>query len=151
MMKFFVRVAGVVLAAGCAGVLPQSIAVAATGNCPGGLIFTQTDFARGAAIGELVVYYDSSTGDNCAEVTHMGASVGHAERTDVSLVRCETTYPQPQCNGKNVPGGYAADGGQYSYYAGPVVVHAPANCVIAVGDLYWTDGWHTFNSGQIGC
>ena len=148
MRKFYVRVAGVVLAAGCVGVLPHSTAIAAVGNCAGGLIYDHVDYASGAPIAELAVYYDASSGNNCARVNHLGASYGRSSTTEVQIARCGSTKPSQACY-THAP--YPSDSGNYAYYAGPVSVNAPSNCVVASGVLNWNNVPYYFDSGPIGC
>src|SRR5262249_24709863 len=107
---------------------------ALAGDCGGNLIFRKTVVVGGAGVGELVVYYSSSNGNNCARFNHLGPSYGATRYTDVLLQKCSTTSPGNGC-GTVLDTSY--DSGQFAYYAGPVSVYAPRNCVTASGQIDW--------------
>jgi hypothetical protein len=108
-------------------------AQAATGPCPGTRIgrTTATDPDTHKLVGELVIYYDSSTKMNCARMNHLGAAVGIESYTKVKLDICSQTLQGFTCTVI----GYAQDYGDYSSYAGPVKVLAPGRCIHASGIL----------------
>ncbi|GAA5179867.1 hypothetical protein GCM10023322_10860 [Rugosimonospora acidiphila] len=97
-----------------AGVLAVSATpAAAASTCGGGLLGNWPITG-----GYIAVYYSSSTGDNCA-MTY-------------------TNHPgKPQHIMVEIDDGGAAhrDSGTYSYYAGPVYVHAPGKCVNFEGQI----------------
>ncbi len=116
------------------GVAPA--AEAGSGTCGGSLIARKVAHdGNGTAVGELVVYYNSSTGNNCARFNHLGPSYGVARETNVFIERCLTNNPNNDCFNTGGPSDY--DNGTYAYYAGPVSVHAPNKCVRAFGYILW--------------
>ncbi len=80
-------------------------------------------------LGYLDVYYDAGTGYNCARTVTGGRYWGKAAEIGVWLTRCKEISPGPTC----IEGLTREQGGQYHYYAGPVRVHAPHNCIYAMG------------------
>jgi len=121
---------------------------ALAGSCSGNLISRKTAIVGGTVVGELVVYYSSSDGYNCARFNHLGPSYGVTRYTNVQLLKCSTTSPGSGCG---TPLAYPADPGQYAYYAGPVRVYAPRNCVVAVGGIDWNGSYNSVSTGVIGC
>jgi hypothetical protein len=131
------------------GVVLVPVAPAQAADCGGNLIFRQRALYNGAAVGELVVYYNASTGNNCARFNHLGSAYGVSASTTVILTKCSTTNPGNGCGTALV---IAADSGSYAYYAGPVSVHAPNNCVTAEGYIYWHGADRRVTTGGvIGC
>jgi hypothetical protein len=131
--------AAAMLAAGAIMLLGASPAAAAT-SCAGSLIDSQpmTDLAgSGATYGTLYVYYDSSTGKNCAKATN-STGVSHdmivwisrcAPGTGSSWYNCNTSDPFVQ--GGNYDRGY------YHAYAGPVNTpgSAAGRCIEAYSQI----------------
>ena len=79
----------------------------------------------GAAVGAVFLLYSKATGDNCV-TTLKYTKVGTASQV--------TSVLQPQ------GGSQVKDGGNFSYYAGPVRAHAPDVCVRwggSVDDKSW--------------
>lgn len=97
-----------------------------------------------SGIGRLELYYNSSTGNNCAMVVHTGASYGVAAETYVSIIRCAETVWDGKCDGGS---GFDSDYGNFSYYAGGVRVHAPNNCISTQGSIKWNGVYHTAKIG----
>ncbi|MFI2362443.1 hypothetical protein [Promicromonospora sp. NPDC019610] len=97
-----------------------------------------------SGIGRLELYYNSSTGNNCAMVVHTGASYGVAAETYVSIVRCAETVWDGECNEAS---GFDSDYGNFSYYAGGVRVSAPNNCISTAGSIKWNGVYHTATIG----
>jgi hypothetical protein len=81
--------------------------------------------------GYLDIYFDSSTGNNCAMAVASGAASGHASFIEVCLARCKQTSPGATCT----PDEEECDAGPYHFFAGPVFVHAPGQCISAFGEL----------------
>ncbi|MFC4008580.1 hypothetical protein ACFOY2_15220 [Nonomuraea purpurea] len=76
----------------------------------------------GTRTGTLEVYYSSSTGRNCALTYGYGA---YANTTSWKAVRIS----------KGDGSGGQKNGGQFTYYAGPVYVSAPGQCIDVVGEV----------------
>ena len=102
---------------------------------------------NGTRIGALKVFYNGSTGNNCAQFEHVGPAAGVTRYTSVLLQRCSQVNPG---NGCTVTA-QQFDEGNYSSYAGPVSVYAPNNCVRAYGEIYWAGAYRSVGSGVIGC
>lgn len=118
-------------------------------DCGGNLIFRKAAIVGGTVVGELVVYYNSSNGNNCARFNHLGPSYGVTKYTDVQLKKCSTTSPGSGC-GTVLDIDY--NFGQFAYHAGPVRVYAPRNCVTASGLIAWNGSDHIVSTnGVIGC
>lgn len=90
----------------------------------------------------LDVYFDSSTGNNCARTVSAGPAAGNASFIDVCLIRCTQTSPGPTCT----VDAKQCDGGDFHSFAGPVFVHAPGTCISAFGDLAFGN---VFVSGEL--
>jgi hypothetical protein len=113
---------------------------AATGNCPGSLIESRNLNVGGKKVGELDVYYDSSTGKNCARMNHAGSTWGKKLLTRVWVGICSETEPNDEvCHYDAATDG--VDKGEYRYYAGPAStkVSAAGRCIAASGYI-WIDG-----------
>lgn len=118
------------------GTAPAGAAAAA--GCSGSLIvhepITNGDNSVGGKPGKttlawLDVYYSAATGVNCAKTVHAASTYGKARYTYVDIIRCTQTTPGPRCT----PAVTRTDGNVYKYYAGPVSVSAPHNCIQAFG------------------
>jgi hypothetical protein len=113
---------------------------AATGPCPGVLIESRDLNVGGKKVGELDVYYDRSTGKNCARMNHAGSTWGKPLLTRVWIGICSETEPNDDvCHYDTNTD--AVDKGTYKYYAGPAItkVSAAGRCIAASGYL-WIDG-----------
>jgi hypothetical protein len=113
---------------------------AAAGNCPGSLIESRNLNVGGKKVGELDVYYDSSTGRNCARMNHAGSTWGKKLKTRAWIGICsERTPGNKTCHYD--PATDDVDVGSYSYYAGPVTTKTSAagRCIAASGYL-WING-----------
>ena len=126
----------------------SSTASAAT-SCSGSLIRSQTiKNSAGTAIAYLRVYWNSSTGRNCAETRHASSTWGKSRKTAVYIVKCTQTTP----TGCTETTADDYDGGYFKYYAGPVSVYSPKNCVRASGYIYTAGGSKRYvTTGPIGC
>lgn len=124
------RVGGATLAALAALALAITLAstssAQAAGTCPGGLIAHQP---LTAGLGWLDVYYDGTTGRNCARVVSSAGTWGVPKVMSVELVRCSSTKPSQRCGTYDT----SRDRGTYKYYAGPVSISARGHCILAYG------------------
>lgn len=96
----------------------------------------------GQTIAYLDVYYESG-GWNCAFLRKAGPAYGDNSLTLVEIRRCSQTSPGGTCSQTR----YDSDAGYYSYYAGPVSVYSPNNCVQAAGQMKWAGRTYYVNSG----
>jgi hypothetical protein len=97
-----------------AGVLAATAAPASAASPCGGSLLGNWQISGGY----ISVYYESSTGDNCA-LTYTNKP-GKAQHIMVEI---------------DDGGAAHTDSGTYSYYAGPVRVHAPGKCVNFEGEI----------------
>lgn len=137
----------VTLVALLGGMLAASAGPAAAAGCGGALIGRKAMVVNGATVGELVVYYNAATGNNCARMNHLGAAYGVKRYTGVWINKCAQTSRGHGCTILTAD----ADWDYYRYYAGPAVVHAPRNCVTGNGQLHWGGKVQVVKIGPIGC
>lgn len=117
---------------GLTGAVQASASVTATA-CSGSLIESRNLVYGTTKIGELDVYYNSSTGRNCAKMNHAGPTWGHALPTYVYISVCYETVAGGKCT--QIPGSQDDDYGTYAYYAGPVDTQTSSRgrCIAATG------------------
>jgi hypothetical protein len=133
-----------------AAVMQTQVAEAATGSCPGTQIASYPVTQGTLRMGTIYLYWDGSTGSNCAVDVAYGSFYGRSgKEMSVSLSAC--AYDASGiCQ---TVGNVAYDHGQYLYYAGPVSVPAAGLCVQVYGqidDSYYglADGGST---GPVAC
>jgi hypothetical protein len=120
-------------------------AASAASVCPGGFAkiasATLKDKDDKAGPARMDLYFNGSTNQNCAVTVHTGSAAGKPAKTSISL------DPQGSTGAKT-------DSGNFSYYAGPVVVKAP-KCVTVSASMEWGNktysykktGWCSSGSG----
>ena len=80
--------------------------------------------------GELEVFYNASKGMNCLVEQALGAQYGKNKRMFVSVCTAAA-----DANGTcNRDGDF--DGGDFKYYAGPVYIKAPHQCIYYAAGIY---------------
>jgi hypothetical protein len=114
-----------------AGVEDTAEVAAAASSCPGNQIEHIPVMSGSTTFGFLDIYFDSSTGNNCAMTTATGSASGHATFIDVCLFRCKQTSQGSACTVEVA----RCDPGAFHFFAGPVSVHAPGQCISAFGDI----------------
>ncbi|EST27189.1 hypothetical protein N566_23440 [Streptomycetaceae bacterium MP113-05] len=120
-------------AANAADQVPAASAAAGNHGCSGSLIDSYPVLDQGSTWGTTYLYYDASTGDNCAvAVKSSGGYKGTASLTRVQLERCESSTPGT-CGDTDAS---IEDAGQYSYYAGPVVLNAAGRCLNISAEIW---------------
>ncbi|GAA2564177.1 hypothetical protein GCM10010435_40530 [Winogradskya consettensis] len=103
-----------------AALAPAPASAAVTGSCSGTEIDTAAMKSGSHTYGTLHLYYNSSTGKNCAKATNV---TGAARDMSVWVLRCfGTSGPvASRCNSQDGPvQNVNYDSGHYSSYAGPV-------------------------------
>jgi hypothetical protein len=131
-------VAAMTCLAGGAAAIAASPALAASGSCAGIQVASSTmQLNGGGNYGTLYLYYDSSTGRNCAKATN---GVGQTAGMDVSITRCApgTGQSWTDCDASDPRiQGEDYDSGSYRYYAGPVTTLGSAQgvCIWAEGSI----------------
>ena len=108
-------------AAGCSGTLIEHRAI--RGDRTGNLF------------GYLDVYYDSSTGRNCARAVSSSRTWGVRKPMFVGLYKCSQTNPGRCSVVARAEDRSGQRYGSYQYYAGPVSLHAKGHCIAARGDI----------------
>jgi hypothetical protein len=102
---------------------------------PGVQVDTYPITANGSQIGEVDLYYNSSTGYNCAWTRTIGDAYGHAQHITIGIGACSPSNRQSdQCTGATQ---HDDDLGDYHYYAGPAAVKAPGVCISLIGFIMW--------------
>lgn len=115
-----------------AAVVQAHPAAAATGSCPGTQIASYPVTYETLRMGTIYLYWDASTGENCAENVAYGSFYGRSGKDmSVSLSACAYDA-QGDCQ---TVGTVHYDNGEYLYYAGPVFVSAEHLCVVVYGQI----------------
>ena len=139
-----------VAALGLAGatIVPSASSSSAAESCGGSLIWHGVAKDSGRVVGALDVYWNGTTGTNCAKFSRAGGEFGdygQGRLTYVRLSTCATkactSYIAQKVDGPRV----------YAYYAGPVKVGARNHCVQADGGVYLHGAWRQVGTGTIGC
>ncbi|MFG2329900.1 hypothetical protein ACGFMM_09760 [Streptomyces sp. NPDC048604] len=90
-------------------------------------------------VGDIRVYYDASTGMNCAvAVKNANSGYGEATYVQIGIDRCVAgTRPGTRCT---VDGTDDYDNGWFKYYAGPVSINAAGRCIVIYAEIFNTKG-----------
>jgi hypothetical protein len=128
-------------AATVAGTTSASAAPAGGWGCTGNEVSDSPYAVRtpsGAVFSYVHLYWNGSTGKNCAVNVKTGSLYGIATNTGLVITECVEDTPGGNCNplGKDDP-----QNGNFRYYAGPVSVSGVGHCVVVQA---WTDD----NSGN---
>jgi hypothetical protein len=89
--------------------------------------------------GELEVFYNASSGKNCLVTQALGPLYGVSKRMVVRA--CTTPFGDP-LGPFRCPDSF--DGGNYKYYAGPIYIKAPHQCIYYAGFIYDPNGKDTW-------
>jgi hypothetical protein len=118
-----------------------SPASGATGSCPGSRIEHVPVKVGTTVLSYLNVYYDSSTGKNCARNDKTSVMAGNPSYTYVVLQRCSQTVPGSSCTvtAEQEDPALGAWDTWYVSYAGPVTVSAAGHCIHAMAAS--SDSW----------
>lgn len=116
---------------------PTAETAASLSSCPGVRIEHIPMKSGSTTLGFLDVYFDGSTGKNCAMTLAAGSASGHATSIDVFLTRCKQTSPSLTCtfDGTPVFEPNASHPGPFHSFAGPVLLSAAKKCIYAEGGL----------------
>lgn len=126
-------------------ILAPSANAAATGayGCSGSEIDTyQVKTTGGTVYGNVHLYYDSSTGRNCAvNVATSAGAYGTPTFKFVMLVKCVSgTSAGSTCVQDTYSQDPSTTGITYSQYAGPVNISAAGRCISVTGIVSLTSG-----------
>ncbi|GAA2773448.1 hypothetical protein [Kitasatospora cinereorecta] len=101
-------------------------------GCTGSEIDTYSVTYGSTMYGAIHLYYDSSTGKNCAvNVATSAGGYGVDKYMSVSLVRCTQTSPSSTCTIDDAK----TNADTYKYYAGPVSLSAADHCINVRGRI----------------
>ncbi|BFV55032.1 hypothetical protein KCMC57_up01360 [Kitasatospora sp. CMC57] len=128
-------------------VLPAAPASAAGWGCSGSEV-SGSPYAvttgGGAVYSYVHLYWDSSTGENCAVNVKVGRLSGTPTLTEVALTACREDSPvgggPTQCTAIEYPMDPSRSDIYYSSYAGPVTVNGAGHCIMVTGITYDTNG-----------
>lgn len=137
--------AGILLLLGGSFILAPSASAAATGayGCSGSEIDTyQVKTTGGTVYGNVHLYYDSSTGKNCAvNVATSAGGYGTPTFKFVMLVKCVAgTVAGSTCTQDTYSQDPSTTGVTYSQYAGPVNLSAAGRCISVTGIISLSSG-----------
>ena len=99
--------------------------------CGGTLIDYKPVQINGENVGQLHLYYNSTSGNNCAIFYHAGPTWGKPLITSVELYVCKPN--RDNCGVWQRDPWWKRDDGKYSYHAGPVRIDGRDRCVKSVG------------------
>jgi hypothetical protein len=105
---------------------------ASAAGCSGNLVgHHPVRNAAGELLAHVDIYYDSSTGYNCARLNSYDGWWGRRKWMYIELYTCrETTDPGDSCTQYGSGSRYFDnDGGDFQYYAGPVSVYGRGHCI----------------------
>ncbi|MFC8392220.1 hypothetical protein [Streptomyces sp. NPDC057238] len=124
-------------------------ASAAGYGCSGSLISTYpVKDNSGVSRGNVYLYYNSSTGYNCAAtVKNSAGAYGTPTLTNVTLDRCKAGTSGSSCYSEKK----VTDEGLYSYYAGPVSLSASDRCISIYGLILGSWGTAQVSRSGVHC
>ncbi|MFC5183836.1 hypothetical protein [Actinomadura harenae] len=116
-----------------------AIPAVASDGCSGTLVETEPidTVQTSTTVGYLNLYWDGSTGQNCATATSASVDWGVVKPMGVTIYQCAGSAP---CSPPyNLQRSDPAGGGlaNYGYYAGPVSVPGAGHCVWASAGIIW--------------
>ncbi|MFD5661369.1 hypothetical protein [Streptomyces hirsutus] len=140
-MKKVLTVLGTVFAVFLGTVALAPAASAGAYGCAGSQINSYSLYGdTTVSYGTIYLYYDSSTGKNCAAMASTSAG-GYGVKKPMTL-HLRVCSQRSDTGGCTVTDG-AIDSGSYAYYAGPVSVKAAGHCI-------WILGTVTYNGKSAG-
>ncbi|MFE3450620.1 hypothetical protein ACFXJ8_16975 [Nonomuraea sp. NPDC059194] len=133
-----------------ATLVPLSIATPAqAASCSGSQIDTIAVKRGSSTYGSLKLYYNSSTGNNCARLDRV-VDYGTKSGMILSLYACAKGQTQSQCF-QNYRG-LDQDSGQFGQYAGPVSVYGKGRCILVqAGVADRNHNWANYTSPVFHC
>jgi hypothetical protein len=134
---------------------PDAAATQTSSSCVGTLVQDTplVGETSGKTLGYAELYWDASTGQNCAMTVSNSATWGVSKYMGVWLTRCLTDTPSTTVacapEGSNTPSKYGS--GTFSYYAGPVSVSAAGYCVSFMGEIAYNNEVAVYDSPGSHC
>ncbi|MFF5341946.1 hypothetical protein ACWDUG_16370 [Streptomyces cellulosae] len=134
-----------------AGMFTMAPSASAGGyGCSGSQIDSFPMYASGGTLfGNVFLYYDSSTGRNCAvTVATSAGGYGVAKYMYVGISRCNETVDTGSCSGS---ASVVDKKDSYKYYAGPVSIAAAGHCIAVTGQIEYNGKYAgAFDIGHCG-
>ncbi|WP_306311701.1 hypothetical protein [Streptomyces hydrogenans] len=145
MRRIFSVLTGILLLLAGSFVMAPSASAAATGayGCGGSQIDSyQVKTSGGSVYGNVYLYYDASTGKNCAvNVATAAGGYGTPTFKFVMIVKCVAgTTAGSTCVQDTYVQDPSTTGITYSQYAGPVSISAAGRCISVTGINSLTSG-----------
>jgi hypothetical protein len=150
-MRFHIRigsaVAAVAVAAGSMAATPGT-AIAGGYGCSGTLVNTwPVRSAVPNTLSNIRLYYDASTGYNCAVNVKTAYYSQFKDETSITIMREDWTEDDNNRPGVTID----SDGGEFSSYAGPVKIPAKGRCVMIDAITYYYDEVARKYTGAVAC
>jgi hypothetical protein len=142
----------VIVAASLVATAPASPAYAGGYGCTGSLVGTWKINGSEPVEGDVDLYYDSSTGWNCAVVVKRSSFVFYGMATNMYIHMNNSSYDD-----NHTKNNYDSDSGMYKYYAGPVRVYGKNMCIWVTGAISEVSGpnadntWQVVNANRVAC
>ncbi|MGW0808841.1 hypothetical protein [Nonomuraea sp. NPDC002799] len=133
-----------------ASIAPLALAgPASAATCSGSLIDNIAVKSGNTTYGTLKLYYNSSTGNNCARLDRV-VSYGTAKGMILSLYGCGSGWTVSKCHQSFYDIGQ--DSGQFGQYAGPVSVYGKGRCVQVEASVQAANNsWANYHSPVFHC
>ncbi|HEV2637797.1 MAG TPA: hypothetical protein VGX23_21770 [Actinocrinis sp.] len=134
---------------------PSAQATQTSSSCVGTLVQDTPLIGQssGKTLGYAELYWDASTGQNCAMTESSSATWGVPKYMGVWLTRCLTDTPSSTVvcapEDSNTPKAY--NDGTFSYYAGPVSVPGAGHCVAFMGEIAYANDEAVYDSPGSHC
>ncbi|WP_371598677.1 hypothetical protein [Streptomyces sp. NBC_00564] len=132
------------------GMLALAPTASAAGyGCAGSQIDSYPMYATGGTqFGTVFLYYDSSTGKNCAvTVATAAGGYGVSKLMHIEIVKCSQTVDTGSCTGVDS----VVDHDYYQYYAGPRSINAAGHCIAVTGQITYNGKYAgAFDIGHCG-
>ncbi|HET9173135.1 MAG TPA: hypothetical protein VFN97_27150 [Actinospica sp.] len=133
---------------------PSASATQTSSSCVGTLVQDTPLIGQssGRTLGYAELYWDASTGQNCAMTVSSSLDWGTPKYMGVWLARCVTDNPANDCDPETVstPKAYQ-DSPSFSYYAGPVSVPGAGYCISYMGEIVFNNDEAVYDSPASHC
>lgn len=145
--------AAAIVVASLAIVAPAAPAYAGGYGCAGSLVGSWPIEGDEGVAGNINLYYDSSTGWNCAVAVKSSGYVFYGLATNMYIHMNNSSYDD-----NHTKNNFDSDSGMYKYYAGPVTVYGKNMCIWITGGIadnsgpnsdYWN--FYVRNVNRVAC
>ncbi|GAA1292532.1 hypothetical protein Psi02_50010 [Planotetraspora silvatica] len=124
MFKKLLQVGAMLTIAAGLLVAPATAANAGAYGCTGTDVGSWPVYDEYGTVGDIHLYYDSSTGWNCAAAVKRTSYVFYGLATHIYITINNSAYDD-----NHVKNNFASDSGMYKYYAGPAKVYGKGMCI----------------------